>query len=357
VLAEEAVDKSNEIFDYESSKPHFLKWNQEFRDRTIQLTPDEPSVGNLREMHGKTKTAAGKFVKMEYDDDAKQIRVCAKVVDDQAWQKCVSGVYTGFSIGGDYAKTWADPVIKGATRYTAKPVEGSLVDNPCMYGAEFEMVKSDGATELRKFVGHDRFDKLSGELASLRKYVEGALAKEEKTKRVAGHDLPSSAFLIVGDKDKTDSWRLPVKFPTEEESKSHVQNAMARFNQTEGHSPEVARKLIAHAKKLGIDCSNFAAEYAKAAWPHALAKRAELKKSMWDVGSLADLLMRLAYMEQSLADEAIYEDDDSPIPAHMREVLLPLREIFMALAAEESAELLRIEMRSSQTWRRTPPRR
>jgi hypothetical protein len=342
ILAEEAVDKSNEIFDYDKSKPYFQKWNGEFQKLTCQL--DEPSLGNLREMHG--KTAAGKFTAMQYDDTDKCISVCAKVVDDAAWKKVAEGVYTGFSIGGDYVETFADPVIKGAKRYVANPREGSLVDNPCMYGATFEVRKADGETELRKFVGTDQLAKLTAQVSRLQKTVEGALRKDAKTKKVAGHDLPASAFLIVGDPDKTDTWNLPVDFPTEEESKSHVQNAMARFNQTEGHSPEVAKKLIAHAKKLGIDCSNFAEEYVKAAFPNALAKRAaenKLQKSMWDVGRLADALCTLAWMEQGLSDEAVYEDDDSPIPAKLRELLLPLRQILLDLVAEESAELLRIE--------------
>lgn len=150
VLAEEAVDKSGEIFDYETSKPLFRAWSDSFKKATA-ATGQEESLGNLRSMH--TAKAAGKFTEVVFNDADKRVEVCAKVVDDQEWEKTKQGVYTGFSIGGDYAKRWADAVIASATRYTAQPAEGSLVDNPCMYGATFTAIKADGSNELRKFSG------------------------------------------------------------------------------------------------------------------------------------------------------------------------------------------------------------
>src|SRR6185312_8325620 len=189
-LAEEALDKVNEVFDYNESKPFFQKWNENFKSLTNSLS--QPSMGNVREMHG--KSAAGKFIHMEYDDNARTIDVGAKVVDNQAWEKCLEGVYTGFSIGGDYIKRYDDPTIKGAKRYVANPTEGSLVDNPCMYGATFSMVKADGASELRKFVGGDNLAKMVA--SEVKKQLTKAGGK---TKRVDNTDLHSSAFLIVGD--------------------------------------------------------------------------------------------------------------------------------------------------------------
>src|SRR5215472_6060037 len=127
ILAEEAPDKTYphpEIFDYEGSKPYFLKWNEAFHALTSGL--DEPSVGNVREMH--SKSAVGKFTRMEYDDEGKRINVVAKIEDDAAWRKVCAGVYTGFSIGGDYVKRFDDPSSTGVKRYIANPSEGSLVD-------------------------------------------------------------------------------------------------------------------------------------------------------------------------------------------------------------------------------------
>ena len=145
VATAEVVDKEGEIFDYESSKPFFQSWSDEIAKAT-----DGKSLGNVREMHA--PSAVGKLVALEFVDELKQIRVGAKIVDSAAWQKCTLGVYTGFSIGGSYVKTWKDGEF---TRFTANPVEISVVDNPCVPGAHFTAVKTDGSCEVRKFAVAD----------------------------------------------------------------------------------------------------------------------------------------------------------------------------------------------------------
>ena len=144
IATAEEVDKSGEICDYASTKPHYEAWSDEFRRAT-----DGGSLGNLRSMHG--KVAAGKVVDLELDDDLRQVRICAKVVDDQEWRKVLEGVYTGFSQGGAYVRKWEDPDAPGVRRYTAKPSEVSLVDTPCLTTARFEIMKADGAVEEREF--------------------------------------------------------------------------------------------------------------------------------------------------------------------------------------------------------------
>ena len=141
VATAEVVDKEGEIFDYQSSKPYFKNWSDEIAKAT-----DGKSLGNVREMH--EPSAVGKLVAIAFDDDLKQIRVGARIVDSVAWQKCMLGVYTGFSIGGAYVKSWKDGEY---VRFTANPVEISVVDNPCMPGAHFTAVKADGTCEVRKF--------------------------------------------------------------------------------------------------------------------------------------------------------------------------------------------------------------
>lgn len=141
IATAEIVDKEGEIFDYESSKPYFKRWSDE-----ISKATDGKSLGNVREMH--EPSAVGKLVAIAFDDDMKQIRVGARIVDSIAWQKCTLGVYTGFSIGGAYVKAWKDGEY---VRFTASPVEISVVDNPCVPGAHFTAVKADGTCEVRKF--------------------------------------------------------------------------------------------------------------------------------------------------------------------------------------------------------------
>lgn len=81
----------------------------------------------------------------------------------------------------------------------------------------------------------------------------------KKTKRVDGEDLPASSFLYVGDPDKTATWSLPWKFSTDAKTKSHLQNALARFSQTKNipadKKPAVYKKLVAKCKQYGIHVS------------------------------------------------------------------------------------------------------
>lgn len=148
VAAEEKPDRTNEIMDYDSAKQAFQAWSNAAYERSNGL-----SKGNLRAMHD-PKSASGVFEQISFDDDNKLVEVCAKVVDDNDWKKCLAGVYTGFSIGGGYAKKWDDPMMKGVKRYTPRIAEISLVDSPCMPGARFaELVKADGLVEQLELVG------------------------------------------------------------------------------------------------------------------------------------------------------------------------------------------------------------
>lgn len=141
VLAEEVKDKSGEVFDYTSSKKYFQQWSDSFQKAT-----DGKSYGNLRLMH--QAIAVGKLVSIEFLDDVKKIYIGAKVTDDTAWKMVEEAVLTGFSIGGIYIDTW---MVGKTMYYTAEPVEASIVDNPCMYGATFDAVKSAGDVEKKAF--------------------------------------------------------------------------------------------------------------------------------------------------------------------------------------------------------------
>lgn len=138
----EVPDRAGEVCDYASTKPLYESWSAEISKNT-----GGRSFGTLRAMHG--PVAAGKVTAIAFNDEARQIEICAKVVDDAEWAKVEEGVYTGFSQGGRYARRWTDDA--GATRYTAEPHEISLVDLPCLAEARFEMIKRDGGREWRTF--------------------------------------------------------------------------------------------------------------------------------------------------------------------------------------------------------------
>ena len=142
IAAQEVADHSGEIMDYEKSKPNFEAWSETMRKDSNGL-----SAGNLRAMHG--NVVAGKLEQIDYNDVERSISVCAKVVDDNEWEKVTSGCYTGFSIGGSYGEKWSDGELK---RYVAIPNEISLVDRPCMPTAKFfDIQKADGLMEKVAF--------------------------------------------------------------------------------------------------------------------------------------------------------------------------------------------------------------
>jgi hypothetical protein len=143
--AQEVIDRDNELFDYATSKPEFMKWSAE-----CSTDSGGKSLGNVRSMHG--NTAAGKLTDIVFDDVEKAIDITAKIVDDNEWEKVIEGVHTGFSIGGRYARKWAEAINgKMIQRYTAVPSEISIVDRPCIPTAKFFSIhKADGSV-LRKF--------------------------------------------------------------------------------------------------------------------------------------------------------------------------------------------------------------
>jgi len=132
---DETPDRAGEVFDYKSSKKHFVAWS-----KSIQKASDGKSFGNVRAMHG--SVAAGKLEGISFDDKTRSIQLTARIIDDGEWEKVEQGVYTGFSPGGRYIKRWRDGTL---TRYTAEPSEISIVDLPCIPSASFTMVKADGA--------------------------------------------------------------------------------------------------------------------------------------------------------------------------------------------------------------------
>lgn len=113
------------------------------REAVEAALPDYMRFANVREMH--RPSAVG--VAQEAGVDARGLRIAAKVVDDDAWEKVKQGVYKGFSIGGRV--TARDPndhrVITGL-----ELTEISLVDRPANPEAIIDVYKAAVAKEGRR---------------------------------------------------------------------------------------------------------------------------------------------------------------------------------------------------------------
>ena len=308
-ITQEVLDKSGEIMDYATSKPMFEKWSAEFEKAT-----DGASLGNVREMHG--KSAVGKLIKMIFDDASKAIDVGSKIVDDQAWQKVLERVYTGFSVGGNYAKRWQDGSAK---RYTAAPAEVSLVDNPCVGTALFyDLVKADGT--MKK------------------------VALRTDTSPSEGSDFADA-------KNK--------KYPLD--TAKHVRAAASYFGMPKNRAKyssadakTIDGKITAAKKKFGIgDCAEKAlADAIHTAQNMGLKKQAAgltgvygemhahgFAKGMYGLAQLATIVQSLHDASMSAQYEAEAEGDESEIPQKLADLRDALGEVLVEMAEEETAEL------------------
>lgn len=367
---DESPDRSGEVFDYATSKGHFEKWSQDAQEAT-----DGKSFGNLRAMHG--KVAAGKLTGITFDDVGKSIDVCAHVVDDAEWKKVEEGVYTGFSIGGSYLKKWDDAAAKKADgkalkRYTAAPSELSLVDRPCIPSASFyEIHKADGvveqatfksvlteetieakARELCKEDGADPelIDTTNGANIPLWKsYVEKAEAALIDQGDVAEDAKPEanepSAQGITSPTDQVPTNALKADGPAAQEPVEY---------QVDGTDEEVSKlATIMHDQKLAMkDVLAFVddALVAKSA-ASAIAKEADtllkleehgtLKKGMYLVAQLAQIVSQLDSMRQSVVwEEKAEGDTQSVLPTKAGNLLSVATDLLRYMVEEESAEIL-----------------
>jgi hypothetical protein len=344
LITAQQPDLEKEVCDYASTKEFYAKRAAENLQKT-SIPGMTPSVMPVREMHQLKAIGAGRSV--EYNDATKSIHALTHIVEPTAVLKFRSGVLIGFSQGGDYVKKWADPDFPGCTRYTADPFEWSAVDAPCLPSALVDSMKGRTVT-LCKAAGAAveiplvipapsdlRMEKMERQLGSVLE-----LLKEKKTKRVDGADLTADCFAHVGDPDDTSTWKLPIKFPGDDEkTESHIRNALARFEQTEGMSAEDKKKarakIVAAAKEHGIEVSD---EADKAAIARVCAK-ISLKKGMYEVSWLADIVEGLNWLCLQTEFERDLEDDGSKVPDGLREAWLALLAEFKAMAIEEADEL------------------
>ena len=340
-LALEELDKSGEIMDYATAKPKFQAAAEEF-----QKASGGKSVLALREMH-RRDTSAGIFTKMIFDDDAKKINVHFKVNDPVVKQKAADGNYTGLSVGGSYEKKWDDEIHKGAVRYTPLPVEGSLVDSPCMPSARFELHRADGATELKKFaVATPEPSQIwnCGDREHEHKF------KWEAAKCIETGDLEKRDFNAAERKKaaKSGAAMTDGSFPIENSSDLH--NAMQAIGRAK--NPAKAKAHIkARAKALGLtseltdafksfvpdDLKKHLAKFARIIAESGSAEP-ELKKCLWQIGQLANATQSVKWVQEAEEQEAAMEGDNSPIPAALEQIVKDLHEALVQMAEEEAAE-------------------
>ncbi|HEZ1706873.1 TPA: HK97 family phage prohead protease [Neisseria meningitidis] len=236
--------------------------------------PDYMKFGAVREMHG--SNAAGTAIEINVEDDGRTF-FGAHIVDPIAVTKVKTGVYKGFSIGGSV--TARDDLNKSQIT-GLKLTEISLVDRPANPDAVFTCFKAD-KPKADEEADKDEDDKSA-----------------DKTDETPADDAEKA------DGDKKD----------DKEDKEDEAEKSASVNLSESEIA-ILKAVLAKADK---------------------PKDEPVAKSMYQVKSLADVLMSLKW----LVDDAVYVDIDEAVIAQIKESAASLAESLKALAASEADKLV-----------------
>jgi len=294
------------------------------REAIAAALDDYMKFANIREMH--QPSAVGVAKEAQLDD--KGLYLAAKIVDDEAWEKVVEGVYKGFSIGGRV--TARDPgdrkVITGLSL-----TEISVVDRPANPEAVFDCWKRGGDSMTEAAAGDIVIP--GDELGPLQRFFARlGLGK--------GGDAPGDGSKPYGDVEYADpGYQDDQKKRYPLDTEAHIRAAWNYIHKpknagkyTDEQLKRIKAKIVA-AWKDKIDPEGPpAAESAKAAM-------VRMKKHLLDVGPVAEIVYRLDWLGEQLAMEAAVEGDDSPASAHVREIVAELCAFLRDLVAEETAEL------------------
>ena len=236
--------------------------------------PDYMKFGAVREMHG--SNAAGTAIEINVEDDGRTF-FGAHIVDPVAVTKVKTGVYKGFSIGGSV--TARDELNKSQIT-GLKLTEISLVDRPANPDAVFTCYKADKPKDEEE-ADKDEDDKTA-----------------DKTDETPADDAEKVDDKADGKKDDKE----------DEAEKS------ASVNLSESEIA-ILKAVLAKAEK---------------------PKDEPVAKSMWQVKSLADVLVSLKW----LIHDAGYDGTDEDVVAQIKESAASLAESLKALTVSEADKLV-----------------
>lgn len=240
--------------------------------------PDYMKFGAVREMHG--SNAAGTAIEINVEDDGRTF-FGAHIVDPVAVTKVKTGVYKGFSIGGSV--TARDELNKSQIT-GLKLTEISLVDRPANPDAVFTCFKADKPKD-----GEEAADK-----------DDEAADKTDET--------PDD------DTEKADGEKVDDKEDDKKDDKKDETEKSASVNLSESEIA-ILKAVLAKAEK---------------------PKDEPVAKSMYQVKSLADVLMSLKW----LIEDAAYDNIDETVIAQIKESAGSLAESLKALTVSEADKLV-----------------
>lgn len=308
---------------------------------------DYMRFANIREMHQASAVGIAK----EAAVDDKGLYLGAKIVDGEAWRKVVEGVYKGFSIGGRVtARDPADRRLITALRLT----EISVVDRPANPEAVFDCWKlSSGPATGGSMATIAATTGAPVQIWDCGIIGHRHLAKAEAVRCLEGQE-PDAATAAGGDDDNAAEsagddpygevdyadlgYRPDAKKRYPIDTERHIRAAWAFIHlpanarhYTAGQIERIkARIVAAWQAKIDRDGPPAAASgQGRAAGP--------ARKSLAEVGRLAQLIIELDWLHDRIAIEAAMEADNSPLAQRLQAIIAELCGVLQSLAAEDSA--------------------
>lgn len=331
----EELDRQGDIVDYEAAKKAFSEW-----------------PGNIREQHD-SKRAVGKNVHLEFDDDNKQVLIGAKISESADGQNAMikvrEGILTGFSIGGKIYKTIRDTIKTDDGEVTANRItdfslaEVSLVDVPACPSAQFVMVKSvNGKTEAV-----EEMHEIDTTPWFFKHY---AIAPNQVNHNNDSSDTNNmskkSKELVMSKSDKAEKAvygeveRDSLGNPKDEEPKQ-VAPAIAVEEAPKPEEPKVEEQEAEPAEEPKVEepeAEEVKEQPAVEDESEEKSAKPEMQKGLYTVAQLAECVENLTWIVESAEYEAMYEGDNSGVPAQLKAAVAQVGAALVAMASEEVAE-------------------
>jgi uncharacterized protein DUF6582 len=361
----------------------------------------------LREMH--QLSAAGTTLEAEVCEDG-TTRIVAHVVDPIAVAKVKNQVYRGFSIGGRVLQREAGNP-KTITNLVLNEI--SLVDRPANPEAVFDCWKAaiaaDAPLKESFFPGSEAAlttsEQALRERAPFHPPIQiwacgvadhRHLAKAEAIKCLERTSASGSSDVEAAINTATRVVVKPESWTSADEN--HNLGKTARLGPVEpekpygnvqyadpGYQPDGRKRYPidtnphiraawnyinnpANAKKYTDDQLKRIKGAIITAWKdnidedgpptadgHEKVACAPLSKALWDVGRVARVILDLDWLRQALDLEAAMENDNSPQPARLQEIVAELCEFLNALVTEETGEMLNDEETDTSSLAPTTP--
>ena len=347
-----------EVWGYASTEARDDQGEIVKRDALVAALGDYMQFANIREMHQLSAVGVAK----EAAIDDKGLYIGAKIVDDQAWQKVVEGVYKGYSIGGRI--TQRDPTdSKTITGLVLNEI--SLVDRPANPEAVFDYWKAAGAScmpetrfnppfqiwacgvpEHRHLAKADALrcqSKLTGSGRDLIAAARNALASAEDVLDQV-QDKPGEQTSQADAEYADPGYQADGKKRYPIDTEAHIRAAWNFINRpsnaqrySDAQLEEIKAAIIA-AWRAKIDKDGPPSAHNKRSGRGAT--RAALTKASCDVGHVARIILDLNWLKDNLSAEAAMEGDGSPQPARLQAIIAELCGFLNALVAEETSEIL-----------------